>query len=196
MIQQFLIGRGDDCQIRLYDNTQKVSRNHATLKILENGKMFIVDHSSNGTFVNGVKITPNVDYPIKRGDNISFAHVLELNWNEIHQPKNRTILYLGGGILIIGVCVLLFFLLRKPLSQKPCPQQPVIVMDSTDAPKKQHQKEVDDSIRVAKIVKEKIEAEKKKEQSKVKSKHPEKKKDSDSKPTKPESKTEKPNIVY
>lgn len=196
MIQQYLIGRGDDCQIRLYDNTQKVSRNHATLKILDNGKMFIVDHSSNGTFVNGVKITPNVDYPIKRGDNISFAHVSELNWNEIHRKKSRLIYYLGGSLFVICVCLLLIFSLKKPKANYPCPPTSSIPIDSTSVAKEKIEKERNDSVRVAKIVQEKLNVAKKNERPIVKQKPVEKKKESEAKPSAPENKTEKPNIVY
>lgn len=196
MIQQYLIGRGDDCQIRLYDNTQKVSRNHATLKILDNGKMFIVDHSSNGTFVNGVKITPNVDYPIKRGDNISFAHVSELNWNEIHRKKNRLIYYIGGSILVVGVFVLLIFTFKMPKANSPCPPTTSIPIDSTSVAKEKQDKERADSVRVAKIVQEKLNTVKKKDRTIIKQKPVDKKKETDTKPATPENKTEKPNIVY
>ena len=98
MIKQYSIGRSDDSQIKIQDNSQKVSRNHATLKVLDNGKIFITDHSSNGTFVNGVKISQSVDYPVKRGDSISFAHVAELNWDLIPRTANKLIYYLAGSI--------------------------------------------------------------------------------------------------
>lgn len=46
-----------------------VSRYHATLKIDKKGRVFICDNSSrNGTQVNGIKITPDKDIRIKKGD--------------------------------------------------------------------------------------------------------------------------------
>lgn len=58
-----------DIDLSQYDAyAQGVSRLHAVLKF--NGqKLFIVDlESSNGTRVNGQKITSNVDYPLNHGD--------------------------------------------------------------------------------------------------------------------------------
>ena len=70
------IGRGEDNQIVLEDNQDLISRQHATLRIHETGKMEIVSTGSNGTFVNGFRIKSNVPYKVTRKDVISFAHVL------------------------------------------------------------------------------------------------------------------------
>lgn len=43
-----------------------VSRYHATVKHGKDGKMYIVDHSKNGTTVNGVRISSNNPYRIKK----------------------------------------------------------------------------------------------------------------------------------
>lgn len=43
-----------------------VSRYHATVKHGKDGKMYIIDHSKNGTTVDGVKISPNNPYRIKK----------------------------------------------------------------------------------------------------------------------------------
>lgn len=43
-----------------------VSRYHATIKHGRDGKMYIVDHSKNGTTVNGLKIPSNTPYRIKK----------------------------------------------------------------------------------------------------------------------------------
>lgn len=109
MIKQFTIGRGDDCQIRIQDPTQKVSRNHATLKIMKNRKFFITDHSTNGTWVNGVKISPNADYPVKRGDVISFANVAEFNWDLIPKAANKHIVYTLIVALLFIVLIGVYF---------------------------------------------------------------------------------------
>jgi hypothetical protein len=53
--------------------SQGVSRLHASLKVI-NQRVTIVDlGSSNGTRVNGQKISPNVDYPINHGDIIALG---------------------------------------------------------------------------------------------------------------------------
>lgn len=60
------IGSHSRNSFRLSDPT--VSRFHATLKVKKNGKVYICDHSKNGTLLNGVKIPANKDVPLKRSD--------------------------------------------------------------------------------------------------------------------------------
>lgn len=47
-----------------------VSRYHATVKNGRDGKMYIVDHSKNGTTVDGVRIPSNQPYRIKRNSSV------------------------------------------------------------------------------------------------------------------------------
>lgn len=157
MIKQYSIGRGDDCQIKIQDNSQKVSRNHATIKVLDNGKIFITDHSSNGTFVNGVKISPSVDYPVKRGDDVSFAHVANLNWELIPSVINKLIFFIVGVVIVIGLIITVYFLFSNP---KPCPpindqKQDSVRVEKTDSVK-QKNTTIIDSTQVAKKEKNKI----------------------------------------
>ena len=77
------IGTNPDNKIQIYND--KVSRYHAKIKIDKNCSIFINDQSSNGTYVNGSRISKNTDFPIKRGDRVSFANVQELDWKKI--PK-------------------------------------------------------------------------------------------------------------
>ncbi len=78
---EFTMGRVADGQPILPDvdlspyeaYAQGVSRLHAVLK-LNNQRVFITDlGSSNGTRVNGLKIQPNVDYPLNHGDVVSLG---------------------------------------------------------------------------------------------------------------------------
>ncbi|HIE26214.1 TPA: FHA domain-containing protein [Candidatus Poribacteria bacterium] len=56
-IREITIGRGFDAQIRLLDSTEKLSRIHAKLDVYK-GDIYIIDlNSSNGTYVDGKKIT-------------------------------------------------------------------------------------------------------------------------------------------
>jgi hypothetical protein len=126
--KQYTIGRGDECLIRLQDNTQRVSRNHATLKVSGKGKMFIVDSSSNGTFVNGVKIASGIDFPVRRGDTVSFANAAELDWKLIPGTGNRLLLYSLAAVIVIAAGALVFYL---PADNK-CP--PVQEEDTIHCP--------------------------------------------------------------
>lgn len=55
----YSIGSHFNNDMQIAGNT--VSRYHATIKQAKDGKMYIVDHSKNGTTVNGAKIAPQ--YP-------------------------------------------------------------------------------------------------------------------------------------
>ena len=75
------IGRDTDCDIMIDDPV--VSRRHALLKLYPSGKVEVVDMSSNGTFVNGMKLKNNVPTPVSKKDIVSFAHVKQLDWKQV-----------------------------------------------------------------------------------------------------------------
>lgn len=67
--QEILIGRFPHCQVLFPAGFDTVSRNHA--KIIREGNRFkLIDSSTNGTFVNGKRIT---EHYLKSGDVIAFA---------------------------------------------------------------------------------------------------------------------------
>lgn len=100
----YSIGREAGCDIVINDNTDATSRRHATLTVMPSGKMTITDQSRNGTYVNGIKISPNVAVPVTRKDNISFAHVYRLDWNLIPKPVS-VIQYVVYGLIALAVIV-------------------------------------------------------------------------------------------
>jgi hypothetical protein len=56
---------------KAFDNG--VSRLHAVIKQKE-GSSFLVDlGSSNGTYINGVRIAPNIEHPLRHGDIVSLG---------------------------------------------------------------------------------------------------------------------------
>ena len=101
------IGRDPGCDITIDD--KMISRRHAILKIYMTGKMELVDMSSNGTFVNGVKLAGNVPFPVKRKDKVSFAHVKQLNWKLVPNPlawiKWTLISLCSIAVIVAGVLV-------------------------------------------------------------------------------------------
>ena len=98
-MKTFSIGRDLGCDVVVNDTTDVVSRRHAVLNVGNTGKMTLTDLSSNGTYINGIKMAPNVAVPVSRKDSISFAHVATLDWDMIPKPKTwRT-------WLIIGLCL-------------------------------------------------------------------------------------------
>ena len=63
-----------------YSNPE-VSNDHAEI-VENNGTYTLIDHSTNGTLVNGNRVH-NASFPINRGDIIMFAGKEVLNWNLI-----------------------------------------------------------------------------------------------------------------
>lgn len=101
----YSIGRGQDCDIVIADNSDVVSRRHAILTVYPTGKMCITDQSTNGTYVNGIKISPNVPVPVTRKDSVSFAHVTKLDWRAV--PK-ATPVWVWAFIAIASTAILSF----------------------------------------------------------------------------------------
>ncbi len=107
-MKTYSIGRDLNCDIVINDSTDVISRRHALLNVTPSGKMTIIDQSSNGTYVNGIRITQNVPVPVTRKDIVSLAHVAKLDWNQI--PKsNQWVKYLIWGIVAIIVIIAAIF---------------------------------------------------------------------------------------
>ena len=82
MSKSITIGRSPSCTIHISEDYDIVSNDHA--EILQQGtELTFIDHSSNGTIINGQKIkgkSVNI-YP---GDRIILAGVCELSWDKIN----------------------------------------------------------------------------------------------------------------
>lgn len=76
----------DPQQADIVLNSTFVSGYHAELIQLDNGEMYLIDKSSNGTMLNGQKMTPGKETPVRRGDNVIFADV-PINWNQIEELR-------------------------------------------------------------------------------------------------------------
>lgn len=89
--ESFSIGTSSDNKIVLTDPTAHISRHHATLKLKPDGHYYIYDQSTNGTYVNGVKIKTKVDFPVSTTDTISFAQLRNLDWSKVTDIPNAMI---------------------------------------------------------------------------------------------------------
>lgn len=102
-MKTYSIGREPGCDILINDATGVISRRHAILNIAPSGKMTIVDQSTNGTYINGIRITPNVPVPVTKKDTVSFAHIAKLDWRLV--PSSSTLL----KYILIGVAAVALF---------------------------------------------------------------------------------------
>ncbi len=101
-MKSYTIGREETCDIVIPDPSQMVSRNHATLT-LNGSKMTITDNSSNGTYINGIRISSGTPVPVTREDVVSFAQVVELDWKKIPNPGKRTLWIVLAIIAVLAV---------------------------------------------------------------------------------------------
>lgn len=137
-MKSYSIGRDNACDIVLNDQSDVISRRHAVLNVLDSGKMTITDLSTNGTYINGQKITSNVPVPVSRKDTVSFAHVCTLDWNMVPKSgKMRTYLLIGLGVALIAALALVYFL-RKDSSPVE-PEVTPIAVDTTTAVQQQEE---------------------------------------------------------
>jgi len=103
-MKSYTIGREENSNIIISDPSKMVSRHHATLTV--NGtKMTIMDHSSNGTFINGIKISSNTPVPVTRKDVVSFANIYDLDWNRVPNPANKIVAICCSAFIAIAAIV-------------------------------------------------------------------------------------------
>lgn len=133
----YSIGRETGCDIVINDSTDVISRRHAILNVTSMGKMTIVDQSHNGTYVNGIRIAPNVPVPVTRKDSVSFAHVARLDWNRV--PKSgEAIKYAIIAVVALVVIAIAGFGIKAAMgggSSAGTQEKPAAVADTTKTQK-------------------------------------------------------------
>lgn len=125
------IGRGDGANI-IIDN-ELISRRHAILKISTFGKMEIVDMGRNGTYVNGIKLRPNVPFPVTRKDAVRFADQdspFKLDWSQI--PDNSRFIKIALSVIMgLLTVILLVLLIRSCISDEENSAAPTFIEDNS-----------------------------------------------------------------
>ncbi len=113
-MKTYSIGRDLNCDIVINDSTDVISRRHALLNVTSFGKMTIIDQSSNGTYVNGIRISQNVPVPITRKDIISLAHVAKLDWNQV--PKMNLWIMPVIAAIVLVIVLIVFWVIKESKS--------------------------------------------------------------------------------
>lgn len=129
----YTIGRDEGCDIVIPDNTDVVSRLHATIRVEANDKIFLTDQSRNGTYVNGMKMSSNVEVPISRKDVVSFAHVHNLDWSLVPKTRNnklKTFIIVVPVLVIVGIACYFIWNTKKQVLPEPPKPTPVEVPTS------------------------------------------------------------------
>lgn len=123
----YTIGREEGCDIVIPDNSNVISRLHATIRIESEYKIYITDQSRNGTYVNGMKISSNVEVPVSRKDVISFAHIVDFDWSLI--PKQRS-KYFKWAIIMVPLIIIVGFVSFYVLTPNKPIYSPTPVMEN------------------------------------------------------------------
>jgi len=130
----YTIGRDEGCDIVIPDSTDVISRLHATIRVESNDKIFLIDQSRNGTYVNGMKMSSNVEIPVSRKDVVSFAHIYNLDWDLVPKHKGNSIkailIILAGLIVMTGIAYAVISYLNK----KEAIDTPTVIPESQFTP--------------------------------------------------------------
>lgn len=132
----YTIGRDAGCDIVIPDNTDVTSRLHATIRVESNDKIYIIDQSRNGTYINGMKMSSNVEIPVSRKDVVSFAHIYNLDWSLVpkHKPNILKVSLVALFILIVLAAIAYggYIYLNKDKTPEPVNNESDIQLDPTD----------------------------------------------------------------
>lgn len=119
IVEKKLIGRNPMSQIRY--SFDDVSDKHAYICKKSNGEIVIIDNNStNGTYVNGSKITS--PYILRKGDDIAISNKHPLNWEAVYPVKPKInplpIISIAASIvLIVGIFII------KPWDRDKTPEE-------------------------------------------------------------------------
>lgn len=117
-MKSYSIGREESCNIVIDDSMKLVSRRHATINV-DGRKITIVDNSTNGTYINGIRISSGIPVPVTRKDVVSFAQVKELDWKTIPNESKKTVWIIAAvTVAVIAAGLGTIFILTKNKKQE------------------------------------------------------------------------------
>lgn len=106
-MKRITIGRGNDCDVVIMDDTDNVSRHHLVVSYDFFGKMKVSDTSSNGTFINGTRMLKGASIPVTREDKIRLGKSTNLDWDLVPDPTKTTRIATYSSVLcliFLGLC--------------------------------------------------------------------------------------------
>lgn len=110
VVEKKLVGRNAISQIRF--SFDDVSDKHAYLCKLSDGSVVLIDiNSTNGTYVNGSKISS--PYTLRKGDMVSIANMHPLNWEAVY-PIKPVFNYKIAAAIAASIALIVGIFIVKP----------------------------------------------------------------------------------
>lgn len=150
-MKKLTIGRNNACDIIVPDTSDLVSRKQAVLTVSFWGKMVLYDTSNNGTYVNGQRLENGKGIKVTRRDNINFARVADLDWEDVKDPyrKSKIISIICGVsiFIVVALIALWVFLPSETKIQQPVPVEEKGETVTTVKPEMQEEEEQPDPVK-------------------------------------------------
>lgn len=132
-MKRLTIGRGNDCDIVIPDETDDVSRHHLVLSFNFWGKMTVSDTSSNGTYINNNRMLKGTSLPVTLNDVIRLGNKWQFDWSLVKDPYKglrRMLLSLVCLLLLAGIGGGIWYVLDK---NKEKTEEPIVIPIETDS---------------------------------------------------------------
>jgi len=123
-MKRITVGRSNDCDVVIFDETDNVSRKHLVISFDFFGKMRVSDTSSNGTFINGVRMIKGASIPVTKNDKIRLGSSIDFDWSMVEDPYKQvriisSIFLIVLVIVILCICGLLWYKDRQSQNETP-----------------------------------------------------------------------------
>lgn len=165
-MRKVVIGRSRECDVVLADTTDVVSRRQAVITFTFWGKMTLYDTSSNGTFVNGQRLSKPEAKVVTRKDTVNFGYVWDLDWSTVKDPYKKMKVALVCTIVALLIVIGALLALSTPRKTNK-PEQKALPADTlaTDSVR-QSQDDIINTAPVAEPVRQKNKVKKQKSRPK------------------------------
>lgn len=101
-MSKITVGRANDCDIVIVDETDNVSRHHLVISFDILGRMKVSDTSSNGTFINGVRMLKGASISVTPKDEIRLGRNEILDWKMVKDP-NTALRWIIMAVFVVAV---------------------------------------------------------------------------------------------
>lgn len=104
MKKEYLVGRWNEADIVINDESDQVSRRHAIVTRSLWGKIRLRDISANGTYLNGERLAPDREVTAHRSDKVSLAQVWDFDLRAVPDPyKGLRILLIASLLALVAI---------------------------------------------------------------------------------------------